>query len=59
MNQSATLFIVVHENQLEDTFNQGSPDLFSLSIMHKREELWGQEFFEKILHWKKSLPLGI
>ena len=43
MHQSETLFIVFHEDQREDTLLQGSQELFSTSIMCKREEPWGRD----------------
>ena len=36
--------IVLPENQSQLTLTQASPELFSPSVMHKREELWGREW---------------
>ena len=37
------LFFVPRENQWERRLFQGSPELFSPSVMREREELWGRD----------------
>ena len=39
-----SVFIVLTENQSESDPSQDFPELFSPSVMHKREELWGREW---------------
>ena len=40
------VFIVLCKNQSELYLCQGSPELFSPSVMRRREELWGRDWFE-------------
>ena len=51
MHQSETLFIVLHENQWEDTLFQGSPELFSPSV--KRRALGSRLLWNvnKVIDW--------
>ena len=43
MNAPIRHLIVPHENQSEDTLFQGSPELFSPSVMRKREKFWSRD----------------
>ena len=38
------VFIVLRKNQSELYLCQGSPELFSPSVMRRREELWGRDW---------------
>ena len=55
MHQSETLFIVLHENQREDTLFQGSPELSSPSVMLKREDLRGRDWDPLLLSYRRLM----
>ena len=51
-NQSEPIicvFIVLCKNQSELYLCQGSPELFSPSVMRRREELWGRDCIKPML----------